>query len=323
MNGFRVTILTLLCLSVALMFYVVLYVIPGWQDEYNLYQSGVRISKYDAKSDFHRQQMRAFDPSIESPEETAARLAAEEAARKDEMSIQQAEENNIVAAAKRREEAAQARARAEAEAEAAAAAAAEAAAAQPRTIGIVVSYDPEWNYVMIHPAVIEKFSHGAVLAVRRKNVIVCEAVVDSIDIESGQVSATVRAAHMGDENSAKMPTPAAGDEVIISPFISGDELRSMSDTPSVPSLTPVNSLQPLPVEPSPAAPQPTQPAAQPQPEQPAVQPEPEPVSTPAPTDNEVQSALDAIPSAPKQDASTPRSNSSLPSLDAMLFSPQF
>ena len=330
MNGFRITILTLLCLSVALMFYVVLYVIPSWQEEYNTYQSTMRISEYDKKSDMHRQQMQAFDPTVESPEEEQARLAEEEAAKRNERTLQEAEERIIVDAAKRREEAARVRAEAEAAAARAEEEARAAANAQPATVGIVASYDEEWSCIMIKPAVVSAFSQGNTLAVRRGGRIICEAVVDGLDTESGQVSATVKMEQFGSAEGVALATiaPAVGDEVILSPFVSSDELRkdaSMGDTAQ-----PVGSLLSLPEagatqhqlpDAPPSTPEQPAPVAEPAPAaEPAPVAEPAPAAEPAPTADEVQRALDAVPSAAAPAAAepeTPRSNSSLPSLDAV------
>lgn len=326
MNGFRITILTLLCLSVALMFYVVLYVIPSWQEEYNIYQSDVRLSEYNKKSDLHRQQMLALDPSVESPEEEQARLAEEEAARRNERTLQEAEESIIIEAARRREEAA--RARAEAEAAAKAEAEARAAGAQPAAIGIVASYDEEWSCIMIKPAVVGAFSQGNTLAVRRNGRIVCEAVVDGMDVESGQVSATVKIEQFGTAEGVVEGTtpPAPGDEVILSPFASSDDLRREA---AAEEAVPVSTLAP-----APAAGEAAAPAAA-------------PAALPAPAAEEVQRALDAVPTTPADppaaapaapaaaptavpadpastdDASQLRSKDSLPSLDAMLHAPLF
>lgn len=380
MNGFRVTILTLLCLSVALMFYVVLYVIPSWQVEYNTYQSTMRISEYDKKSDMHRRQMQALDPSVESPEEEQARLAEEEADRRNEQNLQEAEERIIVEAAKHREEAAQAKARAEAEAKALEEA--KAASAQPATVGLVASYDEEWSCIMIKPAVVGAFGQGNTLAVRRGNTIICEAVVDGLDVESGQVSATVKMEQFGAAPSSNM-VPVPGDEVIISPFLSGDDLRNafdksvapqsvnnaplpeapaafdtlpqtpagepgavsapvpapqalpdlpaepeqMDSAPKTPAELPVNA----PVEPSPAAPvasepAPVEPVAAPALQEDPAAVEPAPSATrqeEAPAPDEVQRALNAVPSAPARPRSDSGNNSSLPSLDAMLHSSLF
>lgn len=216
------TILTLLCLAVGLMFYAVLFVVPSWQEQYNAYQSTLRISEYEKKSDIHRQQMMAYDTSNESPEVEQARLAQEAAEKREEEALTEAEESNVVAAAKRREEAA----RAQAEAEAAQ------KAAQP-TIGTVASFDKDWDCIMIKPRVPEAFLPGAVLAVRRDKLVVCEAVVDSRDEQSGQVSATVKRADFGETSmeggAAEQQDPMVGDEVIVSPFLTADELQGKGD----------------------------------------------------------------------------------------------
>ncbi len=219
MNGFRITILTLLCLSVGLMFYAVLFVIPGWQGEYSAYQSALRIEEYQKKNDIHRQQMKVYEPGVETPEVEQARLEQEEAARRNEASLNEAEESNVIAAARRKEEAARAAAESRRDEE---------QAPSNAVVGIVTAYDEEWNCVMIKPAVPDVFVPGAVMAVWRDKVVVCEVVVDSMDAPSGQVSATVKEADFGrvsvqiDEQKFK---PRVGDEIIVSPFADSRELR--------------------------------------------------------------------------------------------------
>lgn len=245
MNGFRITILTLLCLSVGLMFYAVLFVIPDWQDRYSAYESLQKIDEYDNKNDIHRQQMAVFDPSYETPEVEQARLGVEEAERRGEQTLIEAEEHNVVAAARRRAEAAQARAREEEKKEVEAASS---------VVGYVASYDRDYQFVMIQPKVPQAFFKGAVMALRRNKKIVCEAVVDAVDAESGQVSATVKLAQItvqGGESTS--PEPVEGDEVIPSPFLSSDELKSGQGPQSmqplipspVPSASPVDAVSPV------------------------------------------------------------------------------
>lgn len=231
MNGFRITILTLLCLSVGLMFYAVLFVIPSWQEEYRIYQSSVRIAEYEKKNDIHKQQMQEYEPTVESPEVKRARLEQEEAARRNEVTLNQAEENNVVAAAKRKEEAA----RAEAERRQR-----EAANPANAVIGVVTAYDENWNSIMIKPKVPELFVPKTVIAVWRDKMVLCEAVVDAPDVQSGQVSATVKEANFGDASKVDPAKfrPKAGDEVIISPFESAAELRKGEEpTSQVPDST--------------------------------------------------------------------------------------
>lgn len=321
MNGFRVTILTLLCLSVALMFYVVLYEVPRWQTEYSRYQRSLRLSEYDKKNDTHRRQMRVFDPDSETPEERQARLEEEDVMRRNELTVQKAEENNVVVAAKRREEVERAAEQARK---------AEEEASRPKTIGIVTSYDSDWNCIMMHPAVLEEFVPGAVLAVRRGGVVVCEVVVDHTDVESGQVSATVKSSEFGDDHETGVPsmTPAKGDEIIVSPFLSGADLRGgdvpprRDDAPAGAEtegeLPPMPEAQQTPVNAAPTQPAPA-PASAAAPETPAA---PQPKEDPAAEAINLPDlpAADTAPTAP-QPAATPEPD--LPSLDNMLHSPLF
>lgn len=218
MNGFRITILVLLCLAVGLMFYAVMVIVPGWQNQYSEYQASMKIAEYQQSNDHHRQRMEQFSPDAEAPEVTTARTMAEESARKDEQALNEAEESNVIAAARRKEEAALAR-QAEAEAEA------------PKPLGLVAAYNPEWNSLMIRPVAEVPMAMGFVVAVRRAGSIVCEAVIDGRDEESGQYSATVKAAELGTTSPqpAEKRTPAVGDEVIETPFPSSQELRRGSD----------------------------------------------------------------------------------------------
>lgn len=317
MNGFRITVLTLLCLSLGLMFYAICFVVPSWQGEYNAYQLSLRTSEYDRKSDIHRRQMVNYAPSYESPEVVQARQEVEATARQGEQAVVEAEENNVLAAARRREEIARERQKAEND-----------DVVSTATIGLVASYDPEWQCIMIRPAVPEAFVPGTMLAVRRDKRILCEAVVDNFDSESGQVSATIKvtaavSGAAGQDELAPEQRPEAGDEVMPSPFPTGDELRAEAgQAPRVRSaLAPTERAV---AEPAPMLPQPQQQAA----EEPAPAPEPaaeKPTEQPTP-------AAPAAPAAPAPAAPTaaepmtPPSNEGqdtsarrpLPSLDAML-----
>lgn len=297
MNGFRVTILTLLCLSVGLMFYAVLFVIPGWQEQYNTYQSSLRISEYEKKNDIHRRQMEMFSPSYEAPEVAEARQEAEEAERRGEQSLNEAEESNILAAARRKEEAlAREQARKEQEKD---------DISLSAVIGLVASYDQNFNFIMIRPAVQQAFIPGAELAVRRNGRIVCEAVVDATDAESGQISATVRIAQLpgSDTIPEDERNPRAGDEVIPSPFVSADELRSQGLPPAPTGLSaPVSTAEPLPGEPA-------IPAAPATPAEPAEAPLPSLDPLPAPA---------AAPTAPAASPAPASGSRSLPTIDELL-----
>lgn len=218
MNGFRVTILVLLCLAVGLMFYAVMVIVPGWQNQYSEYQASMKIAEYQQRNDHHRQRMEQFSPDAEAPEVATARAMAEESARKDEQALNEAEESSVIAAARRKEEAALARQAVE-EAEA------------PQPLGLVAAFNPEWNSLMIRPVSDVPMATGFVVAVRREGGIVCEAVIDGRDEESGQYSATVKVAELGTvaPQPVEKRTPAVGDEIIETPFPSSRELRGGSD----------------------------------------------------------------------------------------------
>lgn len=302
MNGFRITILTLLCLSVGLMFYTVLFVIPDWQEQHRVYQSSLRIDEYQKKNDIHRRQMVVFDPSYEAPEVEQARLGAEEAVRRGEQSLNDAEESNVLAAARRNEEAARRQAQREQEERDKE----KDEVASSSIIGLVASYNAEYGFIMIRPAVPQAFLPGAELAVRRNGRVVCEAVADSTDPESGQVSATVRLAKIADSTIPESElTPTAGDEVIPSPFPSSAELRS--DTTAQPASAAGEPAEVLPTYwGEPETPAPLPPAAPAQQEAPAA-------TNAAPL---IPPVAEPQPAAPAPQ--TPASNRSLPSLDALL-----
>lgn len=223
MNGFRITLLVLLCLAVTLMFYAVMVVVPSWQNQYGEYQASQKLAEYQRNNDFHRLRMEQFAPEAESPEVAQARAAAEESARKGEQALTEAEESSVIAAAKRKEEATLAK-QAEVEANA------------PKPLGLVAAFDQEWNILMIKPVSDVPLHPGYVVAVRRDGRIVCEAVIDVLDSESGQYSATLKVADLGkvisNVSSEASLQPAVGDEIIESPFPSSAELRGNTVAPA-------------------------------------------------------------------------------------------
>ncbi len=211
------------------MFYAVMVIVPGWQNQYGEYQASQKLAEYQRNNDYHRLRMEQFSPEAESPEVAQARAAAEESARKGEQALTEAEENSVIAAAKRKEEAAAAK---EAETEVAA----------PKPLGLVAAFDAEWNVLMIKPVSDMPLNPGLVVAARRDGRIVCEAVIDSLDAESGQYSATLKVADLGKVTtgaSVAAQQPAVGDEIIESPFPSSAELRGDSEAlPAVPAVAP-------------------------------------------------------------------------------------
>lgn len=237
MNGFRVTILVLFCLTVGLMFYAVTVVLPAQQERYNVYQATEKSKEYEQREYDHRLRMEQLDPESDTQEVKDARESAAESERRREQAINEAEEISVIASAKRKQE--------EREAQAAAQAIRE-EENQPISLGSVKAFDAEWNVILFLPSADTPVSEGLEVAVQRDGKLICEAVVDGKDEQSGQVSAAVKQADFG----ASMPgvegaKPQVGDDVIISPFMSSKQLRLQDvDNFGIPS------QQPLPQTPS-------------------------------------------------------------------------
>lgn len=244
MNGFRVTILVLLCLTVGLMFYAVTVVIPGKQEQYELYKAGLKIDEYQQRNAEHMARMEQLGPNVESPEMLTARTAAEEAQKAREQQLNEAEEAGVLAAARRKQEAEQAKLAEEAAKKAAA------EKDKPFPVGHVASYDADWNLVMFTTQTNTPMTPGRLLAVRRGDLVICEIVVDALDDESQQVSATIKPGKLTDLSEEEQ-APRAGDEVIDSPFATGqDAVPGGTDswnTPEAPDSNEVNAtLVPIP-----------------------------------------------------------------------------
>lgn len=219
MNGFRVTILVLFCLTVGLMFYAVTVVIPGRQEQFELYRTMQKSNEYQQRNAEHRARMEQLGPDVEAPEVSDARSAAEESERQRRQELNEAEESSVLAAARRKEEERAAREAAERAAEEAAA---------PAKLGQVASYSAEWSSILFSPSSSTPMNDGLAIAVMRGKQLVCEAVVDGRDEESGQVSATVKPLVMKNYGGAAIQqlTPAPGDEVILSPFAAAADALS-------------------------------------------------------------------------------------------------
>lgn len=314
MNGFRVTILVLFCLTVSLMFYAVTVVIPGRQEQYELYRTMQKTNEYQQRNAEHRARMEQLGPDVEAPEVSEARSEAEEGERKRRQEINEAEESSVLASARRKEEERSAREAAE-------------EAAAPETLGHVVSFNEYWNSLLFTPESNTPMNEGLSLAVRRGQTIVCEAVVDGRDDESGQVSATVKQAVFAPNGGAPQTnaTPAAGDEIILSPFLSSRDLRDDNDHfgAALKQMEQGNMLQQLPQGTDAPAPQPAPaaPAAEDADGMPALNPIPADVtegdasaadSTPA-ASLPVQPAPQQLPAFP-----TTENRNGLPEVDAAL-----
>lgn len=220
MNAFRITLLVLLTLVIALMFYAIQVVVPGWQGRYDEYVATQRVNELQMRTDAHLARISQLAPEVDSPEVASARLADAEVVRSNEQMLNEAEEQSVIAAARQAEEAKQVR---ETRQEPAA----------PQVLGQVAAYDAEWGVLLIRPLSDLPMNNGMVVAVQRAGAVVCEATIDGRDEESGQYSATVKAVSSG----AIKVQPQAGDEVIVSPFLSAGELRNESGMYS-PAATP-------------------------------------------------------------------------------------
>lgn len=298
MNGFRVTILVLFCLTVGLMFYAVTVVIPGRQEQYELYRTMQKSNEYRQRNAEHLARMEQLGPDVEAPEVSTARSEAEEGERKRQQEINEAEESSVLASARRKEEERTARAAAE-------------EAAAPAALGRVASFNREWNSILFTPEGAKTpLNDGLVIAVRRGDYIVCEAVIDGRDEESGQVSATVKQAIFAANGNMpqETPTPAAGDEIIISPFLSGRDLRDDNEHfgAALRQMEQGDMTTALPQQPAPAADPAPAPAAE-TPAPAAQQDDGMPALEPIPTDDD-----DDMPKedgAPAEQPAAPAENS--------------
>lgn len=215
MNGFRVTILVLLALTVGLMFYAFVVLLPARQDQYQMYQTQLKINEYEKRQQEHEARMARLGADADTPEVAAARAAAEAEEKKNAADLTAAEEQSVIASVKRRQEIEEAANAAE-------------EAAMPSSLGTVTSYLEDCTVVLFKPNGSMPVNEGLIIAVRRNDYIVCEATVDGKDEISGQITAAVKPAHFGgvsDEAAEANQIPRPGDDVIISPFPSSKDLR--------------------------------------------------------------------------------------------------
>ncbi len=233
MNGFRATILVLLILTVGLMFYAFTVLLPARQDQYQMYQTQLKINEYEKRQMEHDARMARLGTEVDAPEVAAARAAAEEEAKKNEADLTAAEESSVIASAKRRQEIEEAATAAE-------------DAAKPAPLGAVTAYLEDCAVLLFKADGSMPVNEGLLIAVRRDDYIVCEATVDGKDEESGQFTAALKQANFGgvkDPVAEENRKPRPGDQVIVSPFLSSRDLRLESYTPPTP---PAEEPQPMP-----------------------------------------------------------------------------
>ncbi len=223
MNAFRATILVLLALTVGLMFYAFAVYLPGRQEQYQMYQTQLKINEYQQRQQEHEARMARLDAGNDTPEVAAARAAAEAEARKNEEELTAAEESSVLASARRRQEVDEAAAAVE-------------EVAQPAALGQVTAFLEDCAVILFKAGDATPVNEGLDIAVRRNDLIVCEATVDGRDEESGQYTAAVKQVVLGgtkDPAAEANRQPRPGDEVIISPFLSSRDLRMENYNPQV------------------------------------------------------------------------------------------
>ena len=231
MNGFRIAILSLLVLVVGLLFYCVAYVIPNQQRSRELYDMSLTTKAQQAPTD------EADTTAAPTEEDERLRKLREQQTQTDEETLAEEERRAVAYAEEKRRR----------ESEAAVAAELGQDAAQA-ALGLVTGVAPAEGFLTFKPmgdAVIDK---GLVVAVRRgeSDFVICEAEVDYLHEESGEYIANIRtqdfsaSASSEEQDAADKMIPTVGDQIIISPFASTQELRADNpflkpDPPSVPA----------------------------------------------------------------------------------------
>ncbi len=224
MNPFRVILLVILSLSLAMMFYMVAFYLPQQKADYKLYQSMTQIAHLQDKHQEHESRMDRLAPKpavAEESELTQAQQEAQLAATEQQRLLVEAEERLVIAEARAREaklEEEQKRKdmeqqRIEREMAAAQAATDTSIGGPSIFLGDVHSYDAEWCILTVTPDVSLEAGipkSGQRLMVKRGEGLICEAVVESVDTNSGLIIANVKQETL---NPVANVLPEAGDRV--------------------------------------------------------------------------------------------------------------
>ena len=220
MNGFRATILVLLIVTVGLMFYAFTVLLPARQEQYQMYQTQLKINEYEKRQQEHGARMARLNSQNDAPEVAAARAAAEEESKKNEADLTAAEESSVIASAKRRQEVESFTVEDEPE-----------DTESSVHLGAVTAYLEDCGVLLFKAEGSSPVNEGLIIAVKRSDYIVCEATVDGKDEESGQFTAELKQVSFGgvqDPAVEENRKPRPGDEVVVSPFLSSRELRMES-----------------------------------------------------------------------------------------------
>ncbi len=223
MNPFRVILLVILSLSLAMMFYMVVFYLPQQKADYKVYQSMTQISHLQNRHQAHEDRMDRLAAKPAVTEENQLSLAQQEAqlaATEQQRLLIEAEERLVVAEARAREaqlaeqQQRQDREQQRIEREKSAAQAATGIGGPSIVIGDVHSYDAQWCILTVTPHSAEdlgELKSGQRLMVKRGEGLICEAVVESADTNAGLIIANVKQETL---NPIANVLPEAGDKVV-------------------------------------------------------------------------------------------------------------
>lgn len=216
MNGFRIAILSLMVLVVALLFYFVIAMLPEQQRAYEDYQRTQETNKLNAAG-------KTAEAEVAPDEAESALDQQRDAAREAMERVNAEEEHRTIAQAEEQQ-------RRESEQALAAELAKE--SAQAEALGMVTEVALEAGFFSFKPMGNHQISEGLVVALRRGSdeYIICEAVVTRFYEESGEFIADIKNDPFSttQEGDIERPKPAKGDLVIVTPFDTADQLRRES-----------------------------------------------------------------------------------------------
>lgn len=226
MNSFRVTILVFLAVALAVLFWIVAFLLPNTQKISDEQKREQESSHYD-KLLTHGAEKK---DSPAAPAQAGADILKEDQAAKDRAEIERLRKE--LELKKEEEEVLKKGASANTPAVSDSSTVENAA-----PVAVVSYYDKENNIVLLKPQSNQELSSSQVLAVSRFGGIVCELVLQRFDQESGLYSAAMKKVDLITNPTmmqvASMTSdPKVGDKVIISP------LPQMSDLPALKSANP-------------------------------------------------------------------------------------
>lgn len=217
MNGFRIAILSLMVVVVALVAVAVLVVLPNQQMAYEDY---TRAQQREADAQAIEQRDRDAAERTVSPEVPEHVLKSRENSARSKEALKENEEKRFLdmeeEKARRKELAEKESARAR-------------EAAQATALGIVMEVDPEYgSFFTFKPIGNSVLSVGQVIAVRRdeSEFVVCEATITKYYEDHGVYAAEICPQYFMGAEQETVPTPKPGNFVIQTPFETAQQLRA-------------------------------------------------------------------------------------------------